>query len=158
MSRSKQSIANEVYSNNKNGKRSDVLAAIIEATGASLAHANTMYYTAKKADTTSVEIFGSAPFVIYDTDSTLILKERKPNGCHTESYKTVSAAKAALTRLTKKGKTEKDVTYAISGANHFHENIEKMVERKNIMSGETFMEPINTPYYCSPSSETYWSM
>ena len=35
---------------------------------------------------------------------------------------------------------------------------ETMVERTNLLSGKTFMERYDTPYYCSPSSETYWSM
>ena len=33
-----------------------------------------------------------------------------------------------------------------------------LVERTNIMTGEKFMEPADLPYFCSPSSETYWSM
>ena len=33
-----------------------------------------------------------------------------------------------------------------------------MVERKNAMNGLVYMERYDTPYYCSPSSETYWSM
>lgn len=33
-----------------------------------------------------------------------------------------------------------------------------MVERTNMMTGKKFLEAENTPYYCSPSSETYWSM
>ena len=32
------------------------------------------------------------------------------------------------------------------------------VKRKNIMSGEMFYERYDTPSYCSPSSESYWSM
>jgi len=32
------------------------------------------------------------------------------------------------------------------------------VEKTNMMTGEKFMERYDTPYYCSPSSETYWSM
>jgi hypothetical protein len=35
---------------------------------------------------------------------------------------------------------------------------EDMVERVNLMSGKKFMERKDTPYFCSPSSETYWSM
>ena len=35
--------------------------------------------------------------------------------------------------------------------------IEPMVEKRNVMTGETFKESINTPYYLSASSETYWS-
>ena len=35
---------------------------------------------------------------------------------------------------------------------------DNLVERTNIMTGEKFMEPADRPYFCSPSSETYWSM
>ena len=35
---------------------------------------------------------------------------------------------------------------------------ETWVERKNMMSGKVFLEKYDTPYYCSPSSESYWSM
>ena len=35
---------------------------------------------------------------------------------------------------------------------------ETYVTRKNMMSGEEFKERYDTPYYCSPSSESYWSM
>ena len=31
------------------------------------------------------------------------------------------------------------------------------VTRKNLMSGVEFQERYDTPYFCSPSSETYWS-
>jgi len=33
-----------------------------------------------------------------------------------------------------------------------------MVERINLMSGKTFLEDADTPIYCSPASESYWSM
>lgn len=36
--------------------------------------------------------------------------------------------------------------------------VETMVTRTNVMSGKTFQERYDTPYYCSPSSESYWSM
>jgi len=32
------------------------------------------------------------------------------------------------------------------------------VKRVNMMSQKPFWERYDTPYYCSPSSETYWSM
>lgn len=35
---------------------------------------------------------------------------------------------------------------------------ETYVTRKNMMSGKEFQERYDTPYYCSPSSESYWSM
>jgi hypothetical protein len=33
-----------------------------------------------------------------------------------------------------------------------------MVEKTNMMGGGKFMERFDTPYYCSPASESYWSM
>jgi len=38
------------------------------------------------------------------------------------------------------------------------EIIKTYVKRKNVMSGQMFYERYDTPYYCSASSETYWSM
>ena len=32
------------------------------------------------------------------------------------------------------------------------------VTRKNLMTGGEFTERYDTPYFCSPSSESYWSM
>ena len=32
------------------------------------------------------------------------------------------------------------------------------VTHKNLMTGQEFSERFDTPYFCSPSSETYWSM
>ena len=35
---------------------------------------------------------------------------------------------------------------------------ETYVTRTNLMGGKEFQERYDTPYYCSPSSESYWSM
>jgi len=35
---------------------------------------------------------------------------------------------------------------------------ETYITKKNMMNGQEFQERYDTPYYCSPSSETYWSM
>ena len=35
---------------------------------------------------------------------------------------------------------------------------ETYVTRKNLMSGKEYRERYDLPYYCSPSSESYWSM
>ena len=35
---------------------------------------------------------------------------------------------------------------------------ETWVTRKNMMSGKEFQERYDTPYFCSPSSERYWTM
>ena len=42
--------------------------------------------------------------------------------------------------------------------NERYEIHETYVTRKNLMGGAEFKERYDTPYYCSPSSETYWSM
>ena len=34
---------------------------------------------------------------------------------------------------------------------------ETFVTKRNAMNGQEFKEHYDTPYYCSPSSETYWS-
>ena len=43
-------------------------------------------------------------------------------------------------------------------ANERYEIHETYVTKTNMMSGKQFQERYDTPYYCSPSSETYWSM
>jgi hypothetical protein len=35
---------------------------------------------------------------------------------------------------------------------------ETYIIRKSLMGDKEFKERYDTPYYCSPSSETYWSM
>ena len=37
------------------------------------------------------------------------------------------------------------------------EIIETLISKKNFMTGETFQERYDTPYFCSPSSDTFWS-
>ena len=97
-------------------------------------------------------------YVIYEYATTKIF------GGQSKSYKTFGAAKAAVTRMRKKMPaadvgTERDPEffYCIAETNHFFKHIEKTVERTNMMSGKTFRERVNTPYHCSPSSESYWS-
>jgi hypothetical protein len=35
---------------------------------------------------------------------------------------------------------------------------ETYVTQKNLLSGKEYQERYDTPHFCSPSSETYWSM
>jgi hypothetical protein len=35
---------------------------------------------------------------------------------------------------------------------------ETYVTRKNLLTGQEFRERYDTPFYCSPSSESFWSM
>jgi hypothetical protein len=97
-------------------------------------------------------------FVVYnkETTKTMSVRARSAN-MWKDTWKSEGAAKAALTREAKKGKINKD-DYAIAEIMQFRTLIEKQVERTNIMSGEKYIEPINTPGYMSPSSEAYWSM
>jgi len=109
-------------------------------------------------------------YYIYEQSSTYIMgKPNKRDGVvrpdHSQSYKTMAAAKAALTRICKaEGLLPIDpnygmIRYAIAEASYFHKHIEKQVEKTSYMDKtKKWMEPVNTPYYCSPSSETYWSM
>ena len=108
-------------------------------------------------------------FYIYENSSTYIMGKTDKNGLtrpdHSQVYKTMAAAKAGLTRITKAENllptdpNYADFRYAICEADMFHKLVEKQVKKKNMMDPtKEFMEPVNTPGYMSPSSETYWSM
>jgi len=77
----------------------------------------------------------------------------------------MSAAKAALTRMSKRYRadlleTVNDPQYrfGIAESGYFHKSIEKSRTVTNMMSKQQFVESVNTPGYMSPSSESYWSM
>ena len=109
-------------------------------------------------------------FYIYERSSTYIMGklntrtgEVRPD--HRQSYKTMPAAKAALTRMSKRYRADllESVNdplfrYGIAEAEYFHKNIEKSRTRTNIMNNQQFSEKVNTPGYLSPASESYWSM
>jgi hypothetical protein len=38
------------------------------------------------------------------------------------------------------------------------EVFETFVTKQNLMGGKEFQERYDTPYFCSPASESYWSM
>ena len=109
-------------------------------------------------------------FYVYEKSSTYIMGkmntrtgEVRPD--HRQSYKTMAAAKAALTRMSKRYRADLLETvndpvfrYGIAEADYFHKSIEKSRKTSNMMSGKPIVEPVNTPNYMSPSSEAYWSM
>ena len=109
-------------------------------------------------------------FYVYEKSSTYIMGkmntrtgEVRPD--HRQSYKTMAAAKAALTRMSKRYRADllESVNdpvfrYGIAEADYFHKSIEKSRTTSNMMSGKPIVEPVNTPNYMSPSSEAYWSM
>ena len=87
-------------------------------------------------------------YVVFETETTRLVKRK--NGDH--YFKTAAAANAFITRFLDGSK------HAVAEAVDFHNNIEKQVERANMMSGKTYTESVNTPGYMSPASEAYWSM
>ncbi len=96
-------------------------------------------------------------YVIYNKETTKIIKDHAYNSSHKTTYLTLAAAKAAMTRFTKKGMIVAGEC-AVAEYADFSNNIEAQVKRVNMMSGKEYYESVNTPSYCSPSSESYWSM
>ena len=109
-------------------------------------------------------------FYNYEKTSTYIMGkmnsrtgEVRPD--HRKSYKTMPAAQAALTRMSKRYRADMlesvndpQYRYGIAEANYFHTTIEKSRTVKNMMNGAAIQETVNTPGYMSPRSEAYWSM
>jgi hypothetical protein len=81
-----------------------------------------------------------------------------------EIYKTDRRTKAGERLVLKKDyDTDNRSTLEKSVRDHLapnerYEIHETYVTRKSLMGGQEFQERYDTPYYCSPSSETYWSM
>ena len=71
-----------------------------------------------------------------------------------DTYNNATVAKRQTTRLNNKAG---EVKFAFTDGVDYYANKEQLVERTNLMTGKTFVESVNTPYYCSPSSESYWS-
>lgn len=96
-------------------------------------------------------------YVIYDKNTSRIVGK---------TYKTSAAVKAAMTRLHNKWfDTPKDqrgpnpyTIYATLEYNLYMDFVSKKIERVNLMTGEKYLEDVNTPNFLSPASETYWSM
>ena len=72
----------------------------------------------------------------------------------TRAYKTFGAARATRTRLCNKAGWTVDQLSII--ATKYYKP--KMVTRTNLMTGQEYEEDVNTPNFCSPASESFWSM
>lgn len=98
-------------------------------------------------------------YVIYNIESTKILRNDRTRK---ERYETERAAKGGLTRaVTDSMGTDKEMNiseYAIAESTDFGQNIEKMRTVRNLMTGVEFEESVNTPGYCSPACESYYTM
>lgn len=93
-------------------------------------------------------------YVVYEVESTRIVTEKRYGKTY---FETEAAAKAARTRMIRKGRYTED-QIRVQDAQAYRMFIEQTVERVNLMTGKTYRESVNTPNCCSPSSETYWSM
>lgn len=112
-------------------------------------------------------------YVIYREDNTAIVEVTRYRPYRvTRSYKTMAAAKAALTRMSKV--VQKDMStysmlddpqfiYGIAELEHYHKRIERQVTRTGIAPGSgkeiTLTMSINAVGGCTdPFTERYWSM
>jgi hypothetical protein len=78
------------------------------------------------------------------------------HGTRTDKWATERAAKGVLTRMVKTtGYLRSELT--VMSIEDYVAQV-PMVERVNMMTGVTYMERADTPSYCSPASEAYWSM
>ena len=113
---------------------------------------------------------GITMFYIYERSSTYIMGkmdqlsgEVRPD--HRKAYATMGAARAALTRMSKRYRADlkasvndPEYRFGIAEAEYFHTGIEKSRVVKNMINGAPIVETVNTPGYMSPRSEAYWSM
>lgn len=70
----------------------------------------------------------------------------------TKQYPTERGAKIAQSALRRKNCYE----HTIMTTNEYDAQV-PMVTRRNLMSGRQYQERADTPNYCSPASEAYWS-
>ena len=81
-----------------------------------------------------------------------------------EIYKTDKRTKEGKRLVTKQdfAPSTKDYIDAVAEGKRklglIVQEFETYVTSKNLMSGKTFQERYDRPYFCSPSSESYWSM
>ncbi len=81
-----------------------------------------------------------------------------------EIYKADKRTKEGVRLVEKRDFAPVTKDYINSVANQWSELgfivevFETYVTRKNLMAGKEFQERYDTPYFCSPSSESYWSM
>ena len=105
-------------------------------------------------------------FVVYHISSTMQVGpvNGHPHSLYAKQYKTAHMAKRICDKFNSKPRLNWDREelhgpgeYGWCHVDHYRSRVVRMVERTNLMSGKKFMEPSNTPDYCSPSSESYWS-
>lgn len=106
----------------------------------------------------------STSFVIYHIKSTMQVGPTErgyPHSLYAKAYKTQGAALRTMTKWNQR-EQEKGLIgpgpYGVAEFEHYRTRVVKAVTRTNLLSGQEYQEASNTPSYCSPSSEAYWSM
>lgn len=81
-----------------------------------------------------------------------------------QEYETERGAKTACTKMNKSFVSSASVNgesvapqWKVMDRKEYDARPVKMVERTNLMSGQKYMEAEDTPNFCSPASESYWS-
>ena len=104
-------------------------------------------------------------YVVYLIESGYAVRKNAAAAFDRAFYNSKGPAPRLANRLNDRSGYEHDIVAVCTveeytnGICPDYENGEvKLVERTNLMTGKKYMEPANTPLYCSPSSETYWSM
>lgn len=95
-------------------------------------------------------------YIVYHKDTTRFLSLHPGVKTDNASFATEGAAKAALTREVNR-KAVKREDFLITEDDNFYVNVQKVVTKKNLITGVEFQQPVNTPPICDPSTETYWS-
>jgi hypothetical protein len=100
-------------------------------------------------------------YVIYHIASTMQVGPT-PNGhphtLYAKTYKTRHHAAATCSKFNVNAGNANGPQYAVASIDDYNNNVVVMVTRKHLLTGKEFQEPSNTPGFCSPSSEAYWSM
>ena len=114
-------------------------------------------------------------FVVYHIKSTMqvgpLPRSGKPHSLYAKTYKSAGFAKRACDKFNSEPRmvthwvgtklvteeAEGPGKYGFCSTDHYRNRVVRMVERTNLISGKKFVEPSNTPGYCSPSTEAYWS-
>jgi len=102
-------------------------------------------------------------YVIYHIDSTMQVGpyHGHPHTSMSKTYKTRGAALATMRKWNNAwtgDQRQGPGPYGVASVEHYRDRVVKMVTRRNLLSGKDYQEASNTPGYCSPSSEAYWSM
>lgn len=83
-----------------------------------------------------------------------------PHSGYAKAYKTRGAALRTMRSFN--ARVAPDLIgpgpYGVTSSEDFHARVARQVTKVNLMSGKEYQESSDTPGYCSPSSEAYWSM